>query len=108
LRSYFSLLDNLDDGDLLAQAGCEQALGDQGVDPAHDVHHLRHPEADGDAAQGVGVELGEIGALGQEGARLEGDCRRAGGWSRNCAPSRSAGVRPGSDKKNPRETVLGN
>ena len=43
-------MDWLNHGDLIAQASCEKALGDHGVDSAHDVHHLRHPEADGDTA----------------------------------------------------------
>ena len=50
----------LNDGDLLAQISCEKILRDHGMNPAHDVNHLRHPETDGDAAQGVGIELGQV------------------------------------------------
>jgi len=36
------------------------------MDPAHDVHDLRHVETNGDAAQSVGIEPGEIGMRGEE------------------------------------------
>jgi hypothetical protein len=57
-RACPSLLDKLNHGYLFAQPVREKALGDHGVDAAHDVNHLSYPETHGDAAQSVGIEFG--------------------------------------------------
>ena len=57
-RTFAALLDELNHGYLFAQPGREKALGNHGVDAAHDVNHLSYPEACGDAAQSIGIELG--------------------------------------------------
>ncbi len=43
-----------------------KGLGNQRMNTAHDVDHLSYAETDGDAAQGVSVELREAGASGEE------------------------------------------
>ena len=53
-----ALLDELNHGYLFAQLAREKALGDHGVDAAHDVNHLSYTEACGDTAQSIGIELG--------------------------------------------------
>ena len=57
-RTFAALLDKLNHGYLFAQPGREKALGDHGVDAAHDVNHLSYSKARGDTAQGIGIELG--------------------------------------------------
>jgi hypothetical protein len=53
-----ALLDELNHSHLFAQPRREKALGDHGVDAAHDVNNLRYPKAYGDTAQSIGIELG--------------------------------------------------
>src|ERR1700731_3238301 len=50
---------------LLPEFFGEDVLRDQRVDAAHDVHDLGHAEANGDAAQGISVELADL-RLGRE------------------------------------------
>jgi len=56
----------LNDSNLFAQIAGEKALGDHRVNAAHNVDDLSYAKADRDAAEGVGVELGEAGARGEE------------------------------------------
>src|SRR5262249_16134082 len=45
---------------LVPELGREDRLRDEGMNAAYDVDDLRHAEAHGDAAQGIGVELADL------------------------------------------------
>jgi len=51
---------------LLPELAGEDVLWNERVDTAHNIHHLGHAEAHGDAAQGVRVELTDPPRLGRE------------------------------------------